>query len=186
MIVTIAIFSIIMPVVYSAISSLYKTHAYTFSKALALSEATEGVQEVVRDVRGAVYAENGALPIVSMATSSLVLYTDTDFDGYVERVRYYLDGTTIYKGIVEPTSTSSYPLNTETTVILTEGVANVASGDAVFRYFTSTSTELFLSTDTLDVRRIEVLFVAESTFGHETARVRLGSSASIRNLKESY
>jgi len=113
MLVVIAIIGIIMPAIYLAINALYETHAYTLTRSFALTEATKGVREVIRDVRSAVYAENGALPLVEIGTSTLTMYTDTDFDGRVERVRYFLNGTDVQKGIIEPTSTSSYPVSTE-------------------------------------------------------------------------
>ncbi len=186
MIVVIAIILIVTPVLFSSILSLYKTHAKTLSRAFALSQTTSGVKEIVRDVRSAVYAENGALPIVEIATSSLTLYTDTDMDSTVERVRYFLDDTTIKKGIIEPTATSSYPESNETIEDLSTSIVNNETNTPVFRYFDATSTEITSSSDILDVKRIEVNFIGSNRFSGETTEVQIKSSASIRNLKDLY
>ncbi len=186
MLVVITIILIITPILFSSILSLYETHAKTLSRAFALSETTNGVKEIVRDVRSAVYAENGALPLVEIATSSLILYADTDLDGTVERVHYFLDNTTVKKGIIEPTATSSYPESSETTGDLTLNIINEETSTPVFRYFDATSTEITSSTNMLNVRRIEINFIGSKTFSGETSQVQIKSSASIRNLKDLY
>lgn len=186
MLVVIAIIGIITPALYGSILSLYRTHAHTYSQGLALYTATRTVQEIIRDVRGAAYAENGSLPLVDIASSTVTVYTDTDFDGKVERVRYFLSGTTVQKGVVEPTATSSYPLDSETVVTLAGGIVNGETGASLFRYYTATSTEITSTANILDVRRIEVLLDARSPVVQNSAQVTVHSSASIRNLKDAY
>jgi prepilin-type N-terminal cleavage/methylation domain-containing protein len=186
MLMAIAIISIIFPVLFATINSLYESHATSLSQSFALVETTNGIKEIVRDVRSAVYAENGALPIRAMSTNSLTLYSDTDRDGSIEEVRYFLSGTTMYKGVIEPTSTSSYPTNTEIITELTTNIINIASSTPVFRYFNATSTEITTMTNTIDVRRVEVQLIGTSHFWSENSVVTLRSSASIRNLKEVY
>lgn len=184
MLVAVFIISIIIPILFNTIANLYETHGQTISKAFALVETTKGIKEVVRDVRSAVYSEEGSLPLVTIATSTLTLYTDTDYDGKVERVRYFISNNELRKGIIEPTSTSSYPTNTETLSTLVSGVTNTTTNTPVFRYFSATSTEVTSSANILRVRRVEVLLIGSSRFGPETSEVILRSSASIRNLKE--
>ena len=186
LLVAIGITLIIIPVLLSTIQSLYRNHAQTLARALVLSSTTDGVKEVVRDVRGAVYSEQGSLPLVTIGTSTLTLYTDTDYDGRVERVRYVLSGTTLEKRVIEPTATSSYPTASESTSILTRNVTNNADGVPVFRYYTSTSTEITTQARILDVRRVEVTIHAEARSSREVGTIILTSSASIRNLKDTY
>jgi prepilin-type N-terminal cleavage/methylation domain-containing protein len=186
LLVAIAITLIIIPAMYASIDALYTSHASTIARALALTEASKGLETIVGDIRSASYADDGSLPLVAIATSSLTLYTDTDLDGRVERVRYFLSGDSLQKGVIEPTSTSSYPLGTETVSTLSSHIINAASSTPVFRYYSATSTEITTSAGTLDVRRVDVLLRAQSTFRHKVATVELESSASIRNLKDAY
>ncbi len=187
MLVVIAILGIILPALCGSIISLYKTHGATFARAVAVSEATNGSRAIVRDIRAAVYAEDGALPLVSIATSSLIFFVDTDFDGRVERVRYTLQGTDLIKGIVEPTATSSYPTGTETVQTLARDIVNNSTTTIpLFRFFSATSTEITATSSALNIRRIRVELVSGATTGTSTNWVRIQSSASIRNLKDSY
>lgn len=186
LIVVIAILGLIIPALYYGLNALYTGHGYAFARALALLEANKAQDALVRDIRAAVYAEDGSLPLIDISTSSLALYTDTDLDGKVERVRYYLDGDMLMAGIVEPTATSSYPLGTEIVYEIADDITNSASGIDLFHYFSATSSEITQNSQSLSVRRIEVSIEASKTFRSNTAAVTLRSSASIRNLKDSY
>ncbi|MBP9750111.1 MAG: prepilin-type N-terminal cleavage/methylation domain-containing protein, partial [Candidatus Pacebacteria bacterium] len=186
LLVVIAIILIITPVLYASIDSLYDSHAYSLAGSFALMHASKGTENIIRDVRSAVYAEDGSLPIVAYATSSLTFYSDTDSDGRVEQVRYYLDGSVLHKGVVEPTSTSSYPIDTEVVTPLASHITNGETQTPLFRYFTSTSTEIVADDQTLDIRRVEVTVQARASFRVRTRDVSISSSASIRNLKNTY
>lgn len=186
MLVVVTIIGIIFPVAFASIASLYQTHAQTFSKSLAVVEAATAVKETVRDIRSAVYSETGSLPLVEMGTSTMTLFSDTDFDGDVERVRYFLDGNTLRKGTIEPSATSSYPASTETFNTLIKSTANLDNNVALFRYYNATSTEITSSANSLDVRRIEVQYIASVRFRNSDSEVTMMSSATIRNLKDTY
>lgn len=186
MLVVVAIILIVVPTLFASIQSLYNSHASTLSESLALIETTNAVGAIVRDVRSAVYSEDGALPVAEISTSTLTLYTDTDFDGRVERVRYFLNNKTIFKGIIEPTLASDYPLASETISTLITNVVNENTNTPLFRYYTSTSSEITTLTNTLGVRRVEVTVTGSSYFRSKTSEISLRSSASIRNLKETY
>jgi type II secretory pathway pseudopilin PulG len=186
LLVALAIMTLIIPVMYATLQTMYRSHASALARSLALTAGTNATEEIVRDVRGAVYGEDGSLPVAAIATSSVTLYADTDLDGAVERVRYTLVGTTLEKGVIEPTVTSSYPQGNETTSDLVTGVTNVRNGVPLFRYYAADGTELAAASDTMDVRRIVVTMDTEVRFFTATEAVESRSGAAIRNLKENY
>lgn len=182
----IAITLIIIPVLYASIQTLYDTHAQTLARSFALTNASKVSERLARDIRSSVHAEDGSLPLVAIATSSITLYTDTDMDGYVERVRYFLDQETLRVGIIEPTSTSSYPTGTEVVDTIVTDVINLETNTPVFRYFTATSSEVTTSTQLLTVRRVDVTIHTQKQFRGRTGDAVLTTSISIRNLKDRY
>jgi len=186
LLVAIAITLLIVPVLYTSIDVLYRDHARTFARAIAMTHATEGLSEMVRDVRAAVYGEDGSLPLITIGTSTVAFYTDTDLDGDVERVRYSLTGTTLQKGVVEPTATSSYPLGTETVTNLITNVTNNTGSSTLFTYYTATSSPITTQARILDVRRVTISLEVEIPYSRATGSVLMRSSASIRNLKNTY
>jgi len=186
LLVSIAIVLIIIPVLYTMIESLYDQHASTFARSLALTATSETMRGMVLDIRSAVYSDEGTPPLVDIATSTFTFYTDTDLDGHVERVRYALSGDTLQKGVIEPTATSSYPTSTEMVYTLSTRIVNNETGVPLFRYWSATSSEITTSSRKLDIRRITVTLVGESRMRGVTGSVLIESSASIRNLKNTY
>ena len=186
MVIVISIIGIILPALFASITSIYTNHTGILSHALALTKTQRGLNEMVRDVRAAAYAEDGSLPIVSISTSSLTFYTDTDLDGRIEQVRYYIASTSLFRSIIEPTSTSSYPTSTTATKTLTTDVQNGILGVALFQYYSATGTPITNFSNTLDVRRVVIEVLAKTAYMRNASTVRLRSSASIRNLKNVY
>lgn len=186
LIVAIGILLVLLPIVTSVIGSLYRTQGETLARAAVLSATTEGVKDIIRDVRSSVYGEDGSLPLVTIASSTLTLYTDTDLDGRIERVRYFLSGTTLRKGVVEPSATSSYSSGSEVVSDYLRNVINFASSTSVFKYYTATSTQVTSQSRILDVRRVEVNVIAQNRVGQKLGTITLTSSASVRNLKDTY
>ena len=185
--VVIAIIAILFPALFVMIRSLYSSHEGTLARGIALSTGNKALYETLTDIRSASYSESGALPIVSIATSSIVLYTDTDFDRVAERVRYSLIGTSIEKGVIEPDDSAAYPLGDETTSTLLRRVQNNSTGIATFRFFDETSNEIDPATgSTLSVKRITVELGVQGVFGGTETLNTLRGSASIRNLKYIY
>jgi len=184
MLVVIAILLILAPVLSITIQSLYSSHGSSLSRAFSLTETSSAMKKVVGDVRSAVYGEDGSLPLSTIGTSTITFYCDTDYDGVVERVRYFLDNTTLKKGVIEPTATSSYPTSNETVATFAEGISNNANGTPVFKYYTATSSEVTSSSQIMNVRRVEIQLTGSYKYGSETTETPMKSSASIRNLKE--
>lgn len=186
MLVVVAIIGIIFPAMMQLIVTLYRSHSDTFARSAALTEVTTASKEIVRDIRSAMQSEAGALPIVTTGTDALTIYADTDLDGRIERVRYYVSGRDLMKGVIEPTAVPDYPTGSETVTELAAGIVNAEVGVPVFRYFDAESNEIAAGTDLLSIRRITVELAAESALGRQSRDVRVRSSASIRNLKDQY
>lgn len=186
MLVFIAVFSLVMGMLFEAISFLYRVHGHQFASSIALSDATRHVHGITREVRSAVYGDDGSYPLVMMASTSLIFYADIDGDVPVERVRYRLTGETLERGIIEPTSTSSYPQSSESFSALTSGVHNIEQGVPLFRYYDASGVELTSSSGILDVRVVSVELHLTSGAGRQITDSVIRSGASIRNLRSQY
>ena len=73
----------------------------------AQHDSRRAIESIVNEVRRAEYSSIGAYPIATAATNTLTVYSNVDADGYRERLRYFLDGTVLKKGV---TKTSVSPL----------------------------------------------------------------------------
>ena len=61
------------------------------------------MKTMVSEIRTASTANTGAYTIGLATDSALTFYSDTDNDGLKEKVRYFITGTTLQKGLTKPT-----------------------------------------------------------------------------------
>lgn len=183
-IVTLAIFTILSVAIMSIIASFYRYNAYTIAQAYQVDHARRGVEKLVRDLREMTYSDNGAFPLVSQSTSSVIFYSDIDHDESVELVKYELTNNTLYKYIYEATGTPAvYSLLPNKTETISEYVHNVIEDITLLTYFNSNGDELTLG-EVSDVRQIDIAMVVNVDPIREPGKYHLRSSASLRNLKE--
>lgn len=101
---------------------------------ISVDEANTNVTSLVREVRTAKEGDNGAYPLASADDQEIIFYSDYDFDGVTERIRYFLNGTQFSKGVIEPTGQpATYPSGSEIVKLLSGNVRNGA--DPVFYYY---------------------------------------------------
>lgn len=100
--------------------------------------AQQEVQEVFRamitELRSMAPSNTGSYPIAEAATSSLLFYGDIDKDNLFERIRYFLDGTILKKGVIKPSGNpfTYNPANEE----ISFSVRNIiATSSAIFSYY---------------------------------------------------
>lgn len=179
----IAVFMISMMALIVSLLSFYRANTYTLEQAQAVSDGRRAIEKTVQIMREADYGSNGAYPIVAIATSSVTFYADIDSDSFLERVRFYLDGTNIRRGVIEPTGDpASYP-GTETSTLIAEHIRNISQTTILFRYFDQSGTEITTFTNVRAVRFIQVSAIVNVSPDRLPNELTIRSSATLRNLK---
>lgn len=144
------------------------------------------MQVLLPEIRSASQGNDGSFPIAHAATSSFQFYSDIDRDGLFDRVRYYLQGTTFTKGVIEPTgSPLAYVTSTETFQDL---VYNVIPGSQIFSYYDKTatstaSTPLSQPVDVSRVKAVRITLVANQGTSSTPSLTGVETTATIRNLR---
>ena len=96
-------------------------------------ELEQTLRIFISEVRSMEPGEDGAYAIANADDESFTFFTDSDADGVVEQVRYFLSGTTLLKGTIEP---SGAPLTYEPTdEVVRDVVHYVVPGDDIFTYW---------------------------------------------------
>lgn len=184
MVVVLSIFTVLSIAIMSIVASFYRYNAYTIAQAYQVDSARRGVEAMVRDLREMTYADNGAFPLISHATSSVSFYSDIDRDDSVEKVSYQLTGETLYKYIYEATGTPAvYSTTPSRTDIVSEYVHDDLERVDLFTYYDADG-EPVTGNEVSDVRQIDVTLVVNVDPIREPGKYYLRSSASLRNLKE--
>jgi len=184
MLITLTIFSLIMVTVSSSVLYFYRTNSNALEQSFALSSARKGVELLVRDIREASYSDDGAFPIVSIGVNSMTFYSDTDRDANIERMRYFLEGTTLKKGTLEASGNPpKYNDIDEVIITVSEDVRNGEDGVDVFNYFDNTNKEIKNFNNVTDVAFVSVNLIVNINPTRLPREFTLRSSATIRNLK---
>ncbi len=163
----------------------YQTNAYLYQQSAATDNARRGLDPALQNLREATYGADGSYPLGSAATSSVTFYSDVDVDGSVEKIRYYLSGTTFYRGVTNPTgSPPSYAGQAEATSTIAQYVKNFSANAKVFRYYDSSGTELVAPVDVADVRSVSISVMVDVDPNRTPTTYSLTGSATFRNLRD--
>jgi type II secretory pathway pseudopilin PulG len=185
--VSIAIFIILTAVVFNFIYMIYRAQGYSFDQAQAINEARKGVEAMVKEIREAQAAQNGAYIIITTNDLEFSFYGDIDKDSSIEKVRYFIDGTNFKKAIIEPTAVSQlgdlparYLPENEQISILSQYVRNSAP---IFRYFDGSGNELSAVNRKKNTKIMRLYLIINVNPDRPPNDFYLESETQIRNLK---
>jgi len=114
--------------------SIGQNQLVAWQEYLNVDQANSNMANFVREIRNAQPSDAGAYPLVEALDQEIIFYSDIDFDGHVERVRYTLSGSQLMKGVIKPVGfPPTYPLENEKVIVLTENVRN--AWEPLFYYY---------------------------------------------------
>jgi prepilin-type N-terminal cleavage/methylation domain-containing protein len=146
------------------------------------------LQIMSSEIRAAGPSALGAYPIESASTSSFVFFSDVDRDGVFERIRYFLETSTIRQGIIKPTGTpAGYPPGEEIFSLVTDNVI-ISSTTPLFAYFDSAYTgtqtsSLPLPIEVTKIRTVKINIYRDTKPGTAPAPSLFTAEVTLRNLR---
>lgn len=158
-------------------------------RVVAQGQANETVRlqlkRMVKALREARYADTGAYPLVEMEPQRLIFYANVDEDAATERVRYELVGSSLERGVVEPTGEPLvYDLTTEQVSVVARSIRN--GSEALFTYYggdyPSDPTPL-MPIDLTEVKYIQLRLVVDVDSDSDPPPLEVVSQVQLRNLK---
>jgi len=181
-VVWIALFTAAMMTIVTSVIYFYRTSDFAIEEATATVSAQKGMDLMVRTIREASYASNGAYPVVSIATSSFTFYSDIDTDPAIERVHYYLSGDSLIEGVADPAGDPpSYP-GTESTSSVADDVRNNEQALNLFTYYDANGNQITDMSQFGNVRFVTLNIVVDVDPNRTPTTTQLRSSAALRNL----
>jgi prepilin-type N-terminal cleavage/methylation domain-containing protein len=151
---------------------------YTISKRLvAEGEAKMALAKIVSELRRAQPASTGAYPLEVANSTEITFFSDIDNSGLREKMHYWLEGGTLWRGVTRPTG-QPYVYNGDNESVGTAINEVVNTSSTIFSYYdenydgTASSTPLSPPFDINAVRLVKI------DFGN------LSSQVMLRNLKD--
>ncbi|MEK7509536.1 MAG: hypothetical protein AAB605_02375 [Patescibacteria group bacterium] len=182
-VVWVAITTTAMLTIVSSVQYFYRTNTYTVEQSAAITSAQRGIEDMVKTAREASYSSNGAYPVIAMSTSSISFYADIDTDPFIEQLRYFVDGGSLKRGIIDPSGDPPVYTNPETISSISDYVRNVDQGVATFRYYDLNGALMTDFSDIAALRFIEVTIVVNINPYRLPNQFTLRSTAALRNLR---
>ena len=166
-----------------------EAYRFSFEEMQAVEEVRSGVDLMLKEIREAKPAENGSYPLVKADDQELIFYADVDQDGAAERVRYFLAGEELKKGVVQPTDTIpvEYPLEEEEISVVASYIRNGA--DPIFYYYNqdwpliTDGNPLDTPSRLKDTKYMRVFLRVNVNPGRIPQDFELSSGTQLRNLK---
>lgn len=185
--VGIFILTLIGIAVYSFQKDVFSLNRIISDSLTAQDEARRVLKTISADIRTASPSSLGSYAIVQTATSSFTFYSNIDNDPYKERVRYFLDGTTLKKGVIKPSGTPlTYNPANEVVSELIHDVANATI--SIFSYYDTnydgTTEPLVEPIDTAAVRLVKITIVIDKDPQQPPGSTTLTTQISMRNMKD--
>ena len=142
---------------------------------------------VSNELRRITTSVTGSYGLEQAGSQQIIFYSNIDSDPEPERIRYYLSGDKLYKGVIQP---SGSPLNYNGSEVTTLVLKNVANGTApLFYYYDGTYTGVSDNFINQPVGVTQVKYVRISINIYNKAGVAntnmytVVSGASLRSLK---
>ncbi|MBI1863863.1 type II secretion system protein [Candidatus Woesebacteria bacterium] len=183
----------VMVVIGVAIAGLQyiisKSQVAVYNGSLKVEYANSNVSALVREIRTSRNGDNGAYVIESATNTSLTFYSDIDADGKTERVRYFMNGTSLMKGVIKPSGNPiTYPPANEQLRSVADSIQNGAT--PVFSYYnknwpTDAINNPMSSPVNLSAIRMVKIYLRVNTITNDSIHdYVMDSAAMIRTLKD--
>ncbi len=185
--ITMAIFTFIMGAVSLFARDIFQ-YENIFSGGLnAYDDARKVLQPIASEVRSASSSSLGSYPIEVAGDTNFVFYSDINNDGLKERIRYFLSGSILMRGVIIPAGNPlQYSSSDETISEIVHGVVN--NSTSIFTYYDSNyngnTSPLAQPISVLSVRLLKINLIIDMDPNREPLPVTVTTQISFRNLKD--
>lgn len=182
LVIAIGMVAVIIGAVVGIQLAVRESTDFSLTTLITVDQANGVLQEMARTVRNARSGDNGTFMLEVVNDQELAFYGNVDSDAATERVRYFLEGTMLKRGVIEPTSFPvEYPADQEKIKVLTETVQN--GGNPLFYYYDGNNNLLAQLGRLNETTFIRIVVTANSNPDRPEGNYQLESFAQIRNLK---
>ncbi len=181
--VWVSITSMLMLAIVQSVQYFYRTNTYAVEQGAAITSAQRGIESMIKTMREAAYSSNGAWPVISMSTSSLAFYADVDDDPFIEQIRFFLQGDSLIRGVIDPSGDPPVYTNTEELRSVSDYVRNNDQEVPMFTYYDIDGALMTDLSRIAEVRFVEATIVVNINPFRLPNQFTLRSTAALRNLK---
>lgn len=186
-IVAVAIFAVVGVGTIVLIGNMFTTGGKLSVVSADTDQSRRIALRLMQELRNAVSSSTGAYALGEASNQQIVFYSNIDGGTDIERLRYYISGGRLYRGVVKPTGTPyTYNLGSESSSVVLSNIANGAN--PLFYYYsgtyTGTETPLTQPINLTQVRHVKMDLRVFNKSGIATTNYfTVTMSGTIRSLK---
>ncbi len=186
LIIVLGILSLMVVVVGSFTTDVFRV-SRIINVTLSRNEQTRRtLGSFVNELRTAAISSLGTYPIAAATSTNLTFYSNLDQDALKERLRYFVQGTTLKRGVLKPSGNPlAYNPANET---ITDSVQNLLNPTDIFSYFDNTyngqTAPLAFPVTITSLRLVRIHVRVDTTPNESPSPFDLTSEVMLRNLKD--
>lgn len=174
-------------VIYAFQKNVFSLNRIISSSLTAQNEARRALKIMSAEIRTASPSSLGAYAIAQATASSFTFYSDIDGDSLKERVRYFVEGAILKKGIIKPSGAPLvYNPANEIVSALIHDVANDVT--SIFSYYDTdydgTTQPISEPVNISVVRLVKIYVLIDKNALAPPAPIAVTTQISMRNLKD--
>lgn len=184
--VAMGILAMVLWVLANFQKDVFSQNTFISNSLNADAEMRSAIKKMVAELRGAAQSEIGTYQISSASKNALTFFSDIDGSGLKSQIRYYLNGTTLERGVILPTgSPLAYVAGNEKVTKLVYNIANPSQ--QIFSYYdegySGTEAALAEPINLPLVRLIKIVLTVDADANKPPAPLTHESQVAIRSLK---
>ncbi len=187
-IIAVFLFTVIVALTSGFVVYYFSNYSFTFEQQQQVGQAQSALTQMIREIRKARPGDDGSWPLVQTDDAVFIFYADVNGDNRSDRVRYFLSGNELRRGIIQPTAVPvTYPVANE--VITTLMTSVEATSSPIFRYYNgdwpadTTNNPLSPANRILNTRFVKIDVRLNQTTNFAAEPFELSSGVSIRSMK---
>lgn len=165
--------------------SIFSQNAFVQNSLLGQQEAQAALKHLLAEARSAAPSDTGAYAIDTATPDKFTFYSDLDNDGTHERLRYYVQGGTLWRGLLKPTGAPlAYVEANET---LSQPVHALATSSLFSFYnanYMGTTTPLTVPINLPEVRLVQINLTVDADPNRPPPPTSYLGQVMIRSLKD--
>lgn len=187
-IMTIFIFTVIMLGTSLLLKDVLMNTRQQFGVIDNVNQARIATNNFIKEIRNATYGVNGAYPLGEASDNQIIFFsTATNTDGTISKIRYYISGNTLYKGVTNPAGNPlSYTGQPENITTLSTKMS--LGGNPLFYYYDGDydggGNPLSQPVNLNQVKFVKMnLIILKQLTDNSNATFTVSAGANMRNLK---
>lgn len=187
LIISMGIFTLVLLAIGSFSRNIIYYNGVFTGGLTSYDQANKILQPISSEIRSASPSSLGSYAIEKTGTTEFIFFSDIDNNGLKERIRYYLSGLNLIRGVIIPSgSPLQYSSSNETTSTIVKGIRNGSS--SIFTYYNSnyngSTAPLTQPVSVLSVRLVKITLIIDDDPNRPPAPITVTTQVNMRNLKD--